>query len=497
MSDIEYHFPPVSIKNIDMKTVSIRNKKKSNDGNSGGQGNKGGKGGKGGKNNDDDDDTNEIYYYLTSELDSNNGSPNLYSHDTKLFYTLENLFIVGPISNKNDTDATMILSFKSIDDHNPKTKPSSQYMCFPLNLTNKSSDEHFLTGVLGSVDKPLISAIDLKEMFFKPTNKEIQLKKKNEQLFESFSPSNNMIDIFVHVYPDVTKVFYDPFLLDDPTKDKRKGKKGGGLKNPSKHKWITADVQHDMDRYEPVKLSFFMNNPEKDDDDDDDGRKKKGKDNFTTLWNWQNTIEPMETVTAAENEKLSTEEQIYIQCAPAGASEQTEMVYTSARTKKNKDKDSSHMSMIIVSLVVIFINLIAVGIAYPSIYGVTSQFFRNNIIEKRSIKEDDKRRDAFEMFAYWVADLFPHEMSTSVHNGLWGEGNKRNNENGEMLVRCGTLFFYLVFFLMFVFGLKKRNTEIMHLSIFVILILVFDLFLFFIQISNMTYSSYELMKDEA
>jgi hypothetical protein len=53
------------------------------------------------------------YHYLTAELDYQSGGSNLYSKLRDLHYTLENLYIVGPLTNLTGENATLILSFKS------------------------------------------------------------------------------------------------------------------------------------------------------------------------------------------------------------------------------------------------------------------------------------------------------------------------------------------------------------------------------------------------
>jgi hypothetical protein len=403
------------------------------------------------------------YHYLTADLDNHSGSPNLYSHIRKLFYTLENLCIVGPLSNKKTENANLILSFKSINDYNSKSKPSMQYMCFPLNINTNANNEHFLTGVLNGASNKTISAVDLSELIPSSGN--------NEYKFEHLHPKNDMIDIDIYFYSKVTSVYYDPSLEN--------------ASNPKSLKWITPDVQSDTNKFEPVKLKFFMDNPT--------SNKNNNDDNFTTLWDWEPVKESMETIKATKNDNLSEEEQIYIQCAPAGASEQTEMVHTSA--KKNSKKGGSHnensnLSFLIIGTIVIIINILVVGLGYKMVYRVLSRFFIENVIESRSSKHADKRRgNPFEMFLYWLADIIPHFLQIQ-----WGEGNKRTSS--ESLIRVFVYAFYAFLVLTVLYSLKTKNMSMFHFALFIIAIYVFDVFFFFIQVRNVAPDQYQTMKEE-
>jgi hypothetical protein len=376
-----------------------------------------------------------------------------------LFYTLENLYVVGPLLNKKKENATLILSFKSINDHNSKTKPSMQYMCFPLNINRNQKNENFLTGLFNASGNKTLSAIDLSDLIPSSNN--------NEYTFNHLQPDNDMIDIDIYFYSNITNVYYDPSLEDK--------------NNPKAYKWITPDIQTDLNSFEPVKLSIFMDNPIENDD----------KENFTTLWDWEPVRESMKTVKGTHNTNLSEEEQIYIQCAPAGASQHTEMVHSSAKGGKGgKRKENNNLSFLVMGTVVIIVNILIVGLGYKMVYLVLSKFFVENVIESHGSKHADKRRgNPFEMFLYWIADIVPHFLQIQ-----WGEGNTRTSS--ENLIRVFVYAFYAFLLLMTLHSLKTKNMSMFHFALFIICIYVADVFFFFIQIRNMAPEQYQTLKEE-
>jgi hypothetical protein len=283
-----------------------------------------------------------------------------------------------------------------------------------------------------------------------------------------------MLDIDVYFYPIVTNAYYDSSAKNNTV--------------PSSFKWITADIQTDNNNYEPLRMSIFMNQSIR-------------AEGFTTLWDWKTTREPMNTITAVENTKLSQEEQIYIQCSPAGASEQTQMVNANGTGGRGGKKgkfgkrgargrgynESANMTMLIITMIVIFVNIFVVGFGYKMIFKFLSKFFVRNVIENRYSKHGDKRRSAFEMFVFWVIDLVPHFFDMQ-----WGEENVRTIS--ERLIRIYIFLFYGILFFTFLFATKYHNVTLMHLSLFLIILLVLDIFLFFLQIRNLSQVNYEALK---
>jgi len=445
MSNIEFNFSSTGIKNISLNKINYTQNNEEEENESKGSSEK------------------TQYHYLTADLDNHNGSPALYSQSSKIFYTLEKLFIVGPLSDKRRENATLILSFKSINNNNSKSKPSLQYMCFPLDINTNIKNEHFLTGVLNGAGNNTISAVDLSELV--PTSG------NNKYKFELLQPVNDMIDIDIYFYSEITSVYFDPSLEDSS--------------NSKSLLWITPDIQTETNKFEPVKLISFVDNSS--------SNKGEDKDNFTTLWDWEGGIrEPMETVTGSYNTNLSQEEQIYIQCAPAGASEETEMVHTNAKkgAKGGSSNDNGNLSFLIIATMVIITNILLVGLGYKMVYRLLSKFFVENVIESHSSKHADRRRtNPFEMFLYWLADLIPHFLQIQ-----WGEGNKRTSS--ESLIRVFIYGFYTFLLLTVLYSLKTKNMSMFHFALFIIAIYLFDIFFFFIQLRNMTPDQYSILKEE-
>jgi parvulin-like peptidyl-prolyl isomerase len=395
------------------------------------------------------------FHYLTANLQNNNGSPNLYSFKNKLFYTLENLYIVGPFSSRKGENASLILFFKSINDYKSNKKPSTQYMCFPLNINTNSSNANFITGILNGAGNKTVTAIDLKELL--PQN-------TNQYSFQHLTPKNDLLKIDIYFYSNVIPVYYDPSLVNKS--------------QSNSYNWITYDIQNDLNSFEPVNLSMFMNKLNIDSEEGEE-------ESFTTLWNWEAIREPMQTVIATQNMNLSQDEQIYIQCSPAGASDETEMVHI--KSKGHRNHESNNMVFMIITMIVIFVNIFVVGFGYKVIFKFLSGFFVKNVIESRYSKHSDKRRSAFEMFLFWVLDLIPHFLDIQ-----WGEENVRTTS--ERLIRIYMYLIYGILFFMYLFAMHYNNVTLMHFSLFLILLFVFDIFLFFLQIRNLSQVNYEALK---
>jgi hypothetical protein len=180
------------------------------------------------------------------------------------------------------------------------------------------------------------------------------------------------------------------------------------------------------------------------------------------------------------NKNLSQEEKIYIQCAPAGASQKTEMVQIDARRKKEK----YNLSFIIIASIIVVMNILIIGMGYQTIYLLLSAFFIKSVIEDGRHK---RRNSPLEMFMYWMADLIPH-----VFEMQWN-GNKRTSS--ENLIRVFVYGFYAFLVVMILYSIKSRNMNLLYLAIYILFIYISDIFFFFIQIRNMNADSYEALKD--
>ena len=437
MSGIEFNFTPVGITNISLNTVVTH-----------------------GIYRDENNKHKKDYYYLSADLDSSKGKPHLHSSTTNSHYTLENLFVVGPLTHIKNENATLILSFKPTG-NNSKNKHSLQYICFPLNINGNKKNENFLTGVLnsGAGNKKTVTSIDLNEILGSSDDEE-------EHRFSRLRPEVDMVDIDIYFYSDITEVYFDASLSEDTS-------------YPKKLSWITPEVQEGNHRYksEPVKLSMFV---EKTDTE---------TETFTTLWDWGGKVkEPMETIVGKHNSKLTEEDQIYIQCAPAGASEQTEMVQVSA--KGGSSNETRQLNYLTVGVIVVFINIMFIGLGYKAIYNVVSMFFVQNIIENIHEKHLDKRRGSpLNMFMFWAADIFPHFTTA-----LWGKGNERTPP--EKVIRVFSYAFYLFVIIIALHALRRKNMGLFHFAMLVTILFLVDVFFFFVQISNTSPEQYQLMRED-
>ena len=284
------------------------------------------------------------YYYLSANLDNQNGSSHLFTNN--MHFTLGNLYIVGN-DKMSGANATLIISYKSINDHNNESSIVILYMFIPLNINQNTNNKNVITTLLDSAYKkePLTSAID-----FKPL-----LESSLKDGFTNFSyfnyiPNSGITSMDIFVFPKIVNVYFS-----------------------QKFKWITSEVQNKLRISKPISLN--------------------------TLNDAQNTKK--KTVSGTLNKSLSKEEKIYIQCAPAGASKKTEMVQIDARRKKEKH----NLSFIIIASLVVVMNILIIGMGYQTIYLLLSAFFVKNVIEDGRHK---RRNSPLEMFLYWIADLFPH-----------------------------------------------------------------------------------------
>jgi len=364
------------------------------------------------------------YYYLSASLDNQNGSSHLFTND--MHFTLDNLYIVGTdkISGAN---ATLIISYKSINDFNNETSIVILYMFIPLNIRNQNqNNSNVLTGLLDAAYKnqPLTNSIDFNTLF----NSELKEGFDDFSYF-SYVPNTGITSMDIFMFPKIVDVYFS--------------------KN---FKWITADIQQKLSISNPISLNIL-----------------------NTAQNTDKT-----TVSGTLNKNIAQEEQIYIQCAPAGASEETEMVQIDAKNKKEKH----NLSFIIIASLVVVMNILIIGMGYQTIYLLLSAFFIKNVIEDGRHK---RRNSPLEMFFYWIFDLFPHVVEMQ-----WN-GNKRTST--ENLIRVFVYGFYAFLVVMILYSIQSRNMNLLHLAIYILFIYISDIFFFFIQIRNMNAESYDALKD--
>ena len=326
----------------------------------------------------------------------------------------------------------MIISYKSINDFDNTTPATILYVFFPLNISNKnSSNTNVITGLLDAAykKKSLINSIDFSSLF----RNELYGSIYNFNHYD-YSPGSAIATIDVFVFTEPMDVYFS-----------------------QSYNWINKDIQFKTKTSDPITLSTLNTALV-------DTNKKESKGLF--------------------NPNLTKEEQIYIQCAPAGASTQTELVKVDA--KKSSKKDTDNLSLLISVTVIIMVNILVIGIGYTSIYGLLSRFFVRNVIENGH----HKRRDSpLSMFLMWILDNGPH---FEFMNSLW---NGQTRTSSEKLIRVFVFAFSTIILVMILYGYNtKGKRNLVHLAFYILFIYIADIFLFFIQIHNMSIQQYENLK---
>jgi hypothetical protein len=228
----------------------------------------------------------DYYYYLSASLDNQNGSAQfLYKG---MHYTFENLYVVGKINS--DTN-NLIISYKSVNDYDNKTPIASLFVLFPLTITSESNDTNVISGLIDAGYKKTssVNSISLNSLLQEPSDSTSQ---KGSYPFSHYSRvlNSGITNMDIFVYQSTTKVYsaYKSKLA----------------------KWLGVENQ----KFYPKPISLT---PLK------DTLKNKKPDLKVFL-----------------NQNLTKEEQIYIQCAPAGASTHTEVVKVNAKNDSKTDSDN-------------------------------------------------------------------------------------------------------------------------------------------------------------
>jgi len=373
------------------------------------------------------------YYYLTANLDNRNGSSQLFYN--KLHYTFQNIYIVGKTNSNSGANANLIISYKSINDFDNKTPATILYVFFPLNISNtNSSNTNVITGLLDAAYKrnSLINSIDFSSLFRNELYGSVYKFNHYDYL-----PGSAIANIDVFVFTEPVNVYFS-----------------------QRYNWITQDIQSKTQTSDPITLSTLNNAL-------NDTKKTDLKGLF--------------------NRSLTKEEQIYIQCAPAGASEQTQAVKVDA-TKSSK-KDTDNLSLLISATVVIVVNILIIGLGYGSIYGLLSKFFVRNVIENGR----SQRRDSpLSMFLMWILDNGPH---FEFMNSAW---NNQSRTSSEKLIRVFVFAFYTLILVMILYGYNTRGKRnLVHIAFYILFIFIADVFFFFIQIHNMSIQQYQNLKESS
>ena len=400
-------------------------------------------------------------HYLTAKLitnDSNNTNNNngksqlLYK---KISYTFTKICIVGKTSKNDVANANLIISLNAINNKNNGEPINTAYVIFPLIITkdkNKKNANPDITNLLTITnEKNKKVSIDFKTLLTSNI-----IKKGQSIPFDIYEYKDKVsvekINVNIFVCSKINEVFY-----------------------PLKLRWINEKIQKIIGNTYPINLSTLKAalNP-----------KNKIKEGFSNKENFSIREPLIEGSTGMYDPNLFQEEQIYIQCAPAGASTQTKAVKVDA--KKSSKKDTDNLSLLISVTVIIMVNILVIGIGYTSIYGLLSRFFVRNVIENGH----HKRRDSpLSMFLMWMLDNGPH---FEFMNSLW---NGQTRTSSEKLIRVFVFAFYTIILVMILYGYnKKGKRNLVHLAFYILFIYIADIFFFFIQIHNMSIQQYESLK---
>lgn len=196
---------------------------------------------------------------------------------------------------------------------------------------------------------------------------------------------------------------------------------------------------------------------------------------FKTLNSPSNSksISTSTTVTSTK-EKIMDGDQIYINCAPAGASEET--VPTNQGSNKNPN-DPTHSN---VYIMMFFTVMISMGLVYTNqelIYNSLSDPFKKTI----GISSDSKKEtNLVMMYLKFIIDTVPYLGEWINNSVFFDESNKINRDYKVPTTIATRIAFFIFYFLILFFTFyQKSSTEIKQAFMFVLLILIFSQLLFF------------------
>ena len=392
--------------------------------------------------------TNDSY-----NKNNNNGKSQLLYK--KIRYTFTKICIVGKTSKNDVANANLIISFNAINNKNDGKPINTAYVIFPLNITRDKNDVNV---------NP-----DITNLLTKPNEK----NKKASIDFRTLLTSNNIkngqkvpFDIYEYKDKDSLQVIKVNIFVCS---------KINSVFIPVKLRWINKETQKLASTINPIdllKLNAALN------------PKNEIKEGFSNKENFSIREPLIEGSTGIYDSNLFQEEKIYIQCAPAGASTQTQAVKVDA--KKSSKKDTDNLSLLISATVIIVVNILIIGLGYTSIYGLLSKFFVRNVIENGH----HKRRDSpLSMFLMWMLDNGPH---FEFMNSAW---NNQSRTSAEKLIRVFVFTFYTMILIMILYGYNTRGKRnLVHIAFYILFIFIADVFFFFIQIHNMSIQQYDNLK---
>jgi hypothetical protein len=377
------------------------------------------------------------HVYMTSTLMYEPEIPNLGAK--KKYYMTENLYIFGPY-NEN-SDITIVIKLlpmsKNSDSENPP-KPSEVYMCFPLqNSADKNYENaQIIQLIRNDVEKP-------------PTSLNLN-KLLKEEVLNFTCIKNTEYDYEKDIYVYILKEQIEIYNLTKAF--------------PKDYVWLTQESQATSNYpKDPFDLSIlYSTNP-----------------NYKTtvsasIENMHETFSGMEGFKEGASDMVDIsgvqipKQGVYIQCKPAGASDETvPMNMTSPSSRKDAERQSFIIMFIVVMLLTVF-----VFFGQKFIYSMLSVDFRKNIgIQDRGHIE---KNDPMTMFVRFLLDAVPFMRPYDT-----------DYTNSEFPKRVFSWIMYGFFITSSIFGTifasksqKKSGTKYIFLYMF--LTLLYIQFLFFI-----------------
>jgi hypothetical protein len=442
MTDYQFqiNFLPTNLKNIDLNTVKYKDNEKGNE------------------NNKDNKETD--YYYLSADFFNHNHPVNVFLDNNKMYYTTEKLFIIGDLNgSENPSEATLVIYLKSASDYG-ENKPSQVYMCYPLKSSKINSKQN-VDEILSILNKET-NSLDLNSILYNYNDN-----------YELSIESNNTTDTFVYIFKNTFSVFNLATYLTDLTEedDNKNTKSKSSKKKKPDIRTPKVDVQW---------LTYISQETAQ-------GNKKRTPFDLSILNNDSIENPPISTK-GIINEGLTNEEQIYIQCSPVGASEETTpMKLTNPKESPGNSENTLKMySMLFVTIMVVISSVWA----FSNIINRLLSFDFKRII---GIDGSNDPPNPLIMYLFFVMDMFPVVSGLLLNTFGFSNLTRKYLKSGQFIPDTKEKkiqYFKRIFFaLLYVFVVMKlsshgKTTDWMFL--FGILILIFSQMLFFIIMSRTT-----------
>lgn len=400
------------------------------------------------------------YYCYKASIDNN--QTNITINSTSKSYVAQQLFIIGDMTNNNNSltgvfntginsvsgnkSRTLIILLNN--NHQDKDKITQVYMCFPLEPDNTNLSDTNMNQFINDVSSNTYNF----EKGMKEKNKKLHLNmnsllspnSNNLSFTYLIDHSNTMVDTYAYKYN--APIYIKDLEKIVPSVTTYKNTTGS---QSIEYNLLTQDNQPDNPHI-IFDLSIFKN---------------AGANLVTGVMN--------------TNLSVVDKDQIYIQCTPAGASEETTPM--KLVTAKN---DSSQIQSYTTIFITVMVILITVWTNQKMIYSLLSDEFKKRI----GIYENPITNSPAEMYMYFFLDSIPW-----INNAFFKDQRKYFNltsfsintdpskrENAiRLFLRIFFFFLYnIIFHIIFYTKLHKSN------YLFVILTLIFCQFLFFVNVSH-------------